>query len=431
MRNKRIATLLLVGTLMIATCGASTACRGKDNKKHVLFGAYEQDNNLDNGKEKIEWIVLAQDGDKDLLISKNILDWQPFNKSESDVTWETCTLRKWLNETFLNEAFSSGEQNNVIGAEVTPDKKSEPEYTTLDKVFVLSLSEAKKYIGGSKCDTTAYCLERSGGNDAAGWVAGYWFLRTPGDSLSQITYASSDGIVTSSNKTFQSTPSVEVSSCLGVRPVIWVNHDAVTEVTTEQTAASEPAFETISFGTYEQDNKEGNGKENIEWFVLAREGDKALIVSKYVLATKEFGDSEFPGDTWDTTYLRTWLNDEFLNEAFSQEEQSKILSTTVTADKNPRYDLNPGNDTTDKVFLLSIDEAKKYFSSDGMRQSQETASADRSSQKGGNNAVWWLRSTGINSQSTAYVNVGGEIIYSGHPKETWMHGVRPAMWVRI
>ena len=81
--------------------------------KYITFGSYEQDNNTSNDKENIEWLVLDVLGDEAIVISKYALDCQQYNTSFTDVTWETCSLRKWLNETFLNAAFSSTEQNSI------------------------------------------------------------------------------------------------------------------------------------------------------------------------------------------------------------------------------------------------------------------------------------------------------------------------------
>ena len=70
----------------------------------VYFGTYEQDNDTSNGKEDIEWLVLAKKGNRILVISDKALDRQPYNSSRTRVTWETCTLRKWLNNDFINAA---------------------------------------------------------------------------------------------------------------------------------------------------------------------------------------------------------------------------------------------------------------------------------------------------------------------------------------
>jgi hypothetical protein len=76
---------------------------------YVTFGSYEQDNDLSNGKEDIEWLVLARENNKALLISRYSLDNQPYSEHTEEVPWENCSLRKWLNDNFLNEAFSSDE----------------------------------------------------------------------------------------------------------------------------------------------------------------------------------------------------------------------------------------------------------------------------------------------------------------------------------
>ena len=111
--------VLLTALALLIVC---SSCSGKDDsdsgKKEsrvysvaagdiVSFGTYEQDNNTSNGKENIEWLVLAKEGKRVLIISKYVLDCQQYNSTRTSVTWETCSLRKWLNETFLNAAFSS------------------------------------------------------------------------------------------------------------------------------------------------------------------------------------------------------------------------------------------------------------------------------------------------------------------------------------
>ena len=66
----------------------------------ITFGKYEQDNKKSNGKEDIEWIVLAREGNKVLVLSRYALASKPYNNKKTDVTWETCSLRKWLDKDF-------------------------------------------------------------------------------------------------------------------------------------------------------------------------------------------------------------------------------------------------------------------------------------------------------------------------------------------
>ena len=127
----------------------------------------------------------------------------------------------------------------------------------------------------------------------------------------------------------------------------------------------------VFFGTYEQDNDSSNGKEDIEWLVLAKNGNKTLVISKYALDA-QFYSTEATA-TWETSSLRTWANDTFLKGAFSADEQQQILSANVSADENPEWIVDPGNATIDKVFLLSIEEAEEYFATNESRRCSLTA----------------------------------------------------------
>ena len=85
---------------------------GADVGDTVTFGTYEQNNNYSDGNESIEWIVIDKQEDKIMVVSKCIIAMQPFNTTnEGHISWEKCTLRKWLNNDFLNEAFSDAEKN--------------------------------------------------------------------------------------------------------------------------------------------------------------------------------------------------------------------------------------------------------------------------------------------------------------------------------
>lgn len=111
----------------------------------VSLGAYEQDNVYTDGKEKIEWIVLEIDEAERnvLLLSKYVLDCEPYDSSDSEVTWAECSLREWLNGEFFNSAFSQMEQS-IIAETATTVKASDIE--TNDKVFLLSAEETRAYF---------------------------------------------------------------------------------------------------------------------------------------------------------------------------------------------------------------------------------------------------------------------------------------------
>jgi len=189
--------------------------------------------------------------------------------------------------------------------------------------------------------------------------------------------------------------------------------------------------DTVLFGAYEQDNNTSNGKEGIEWRVLAKEGGKLLIISEYALDCQQYNTSS-TNVTWETCSLRKWMNGTFLNAAFSTEEQAQIQSTNVSADKNPEYRANPGNATTDKVFLLSITEVEKYFTSDSARQCKPTKYAVANGayvNSDNGNCWWWLRSPGCDQKCAAYVHGFGSVRYSGNTVSSGNDCVRPALWI--
>lgn len=197
--------------------------------------------------------------------------------------------------------------------------------------------------------------------------------------------------------------------------------------------------DTITFGAYEQDNNTSNGKEAIEWTVLDKDGMSLLLISKQALDCQQYNTS-YTDVTWESCSLRKWMNGTFLNKAFNAEEQTQIQNTTVSADKNPEYNTNPGNATTDKVFLLSINEVEKYFNSDEARKCAPTAYAKAQgaytsdiykTASGAATCWWWLRSPGLNQNYAAYVLNDGSVYYFGDCVDTVIDAVRPALWINL
>lgn len=192
--------------------------------------------------------------------------------------------------------------------------------------------------------------------------------------------------------------------------------------------------EKVFFGSYEQDNDTSNGKEDITWIVLAKEDNKILAISEKALDCKPYNNEKYTKVTWETCALRKWLNSSFINSAFSSEEKAKIPTVTVSADKNPKYSTDPGNATQDQVFLLSIAEAEKYFSSNSARRCTPTEYAIANGAE--RSCLWWLRSPGKYSEHAADVQSGGDIYYAGYLYRTISAydgdlAVRPAMWISI
>ena len=192
------------------------------------------------------------------------------------------------------------------------------------------------------------------------------------------------------------------------------------------------AGDYVFFGEYEQDNNTANGKENIEWLVLEVNDGKALVISKHALDCKLYNTS-FTAVTWETCTLRKWLNNDFINVAFSADEKAMIPTVTVSADKNPEHSTNPGNATQDQVFLLSITEANKYLSSDSARQCEPTdfAVANVAWERDSGNCWWWLRSPGYRQNTATYVRDDGGVVEFGLHVHYDDFAIRPALWIDL
>lgn len=180
----------------------------------------------------------------------------------------------------------------------------------------------------------------------------------------------------------------------------------------------------VQFGTYEQDNNTTNGNEVIDWVVLDRQDGKLLVISKNVLDYTQYKKGDYCGEaTWETSSLRKWLNNNFLELAFSSNEQAMIQTT------------NGSSSETDKLFVLSVEEANTYFSSSFERScvpSYYVGSLRKMLRNGTDydSCSWWLRSTGSNQYRAAYVAGDGQISELGCENNQYA-GVRPVLWISI
>ena len=189
---------------------------------YIVFGRYEQDGDLSNGPEPIEWEIVAEENGRMLLISRYILDCQPYNTELEDVTWETCSLRAWLNDYFYNTAFNSVEQNRILSVTLSnPDNAyygTEGGNDTVDKGFCLSFDEVlnnyefsvwyedDQYgqvnefdrVDSLMANVSQYAVDQGvrGIDDYDEW--GDWWLRTPGNSGYTVCYVNNRTYTTGS-----------------------------------------------------------------------------------------------------------------------------------------------------------------------------------------------------------------------------------------
>lgn len=223
------------------------------------------------------------------------------------------------------------------------------------------------------------------------------------------------------------------------------------------------SWDCIYFGNYWQDDTNGDGKEDrngrkkpIKWRVLSVNGDDAFLLADQNLDAKEY-HSNYSDVTWEGCTLRSWLNgygsdrnlgnidyssDNFLDTAFTNIEQSAIFNTLVINDDNPEYGTEGGNDTLDKVYLLSIAEASKteygFFSDfDQSNDTRIAINTDYVEEQGAytdsdtGSGWWWLRSPGDNTGRASEVNCDGCGYGHGVNANYDYDAVRPALHLNL
>lgn len=190
--------------------------------------------------------------------------------------------------------------------------------------------------------------------------------------------------------------------------------------------------DVFAFGEYEQDNNIDNGKEPILWVVAESDNNRKLLVSKYAIDCRPYNSND-GYVTWESSSIRKWLNDNFLCEAFNADEQSLIDNSVVSADDNSHFDTNAGKDTKDRVFLLSIEEANKYFYDDKSRICGLTNYVASKNPRYFESGIcwWWLRTPGAQQNTAAAVNHSGGISVRGDIVNSELNCIRPALWIDL
>ena len=213
-------------------------------------------------------------------------------------------------------------------------------------------------------------------------------------------------------------------------------------------------WECINFGTYPQ--AADGTKAPVKWRVLKVEDSTALLLSDKNLDMLEY-DTSIQASDWESSSLRSFLNSDFYNEAFTADERAAVKEVTISNPDSPVWFTEGGNDTSDKVFCLSIEDVFNkaygfmdngfskggvsgkngawYSVADGTRKAVNTAYA--ASKEGyytevqGNVASWWLRSPGYNRLSAAGVSSNGAVYAAKSYMIRRNMAVRPALYIDL
>jgi hypothetical protein len=406
--------------------------------------------------------VLDVQEDKALLITEEVIGKQPYNDYDDGIhrsgysweyntSWESCTLRRYLNDEFLQK-FTPEQQNMILEADnANPDNlwyDMEGGNSTLDKIFLLSLEEADRYFGNSE--------DYAAGKNNAGEISNehdadrqakdssdsvYWWLRSPGSESFCAAFIKLCGSINVMGE--------HSRNSLGVRPALWLNlksdgeRCSVDAENTEDVAVSVLQGEkrNLPFGKY-------------KWRVLDVQEDKALLITESVIEKRPYHESNnYPLDRhtpwekwstvtfkWESCTLRHYLNEEFL-QGFTSRKQNMILETDNANPENLWYGTGDGNSTQDKIFLLNLNEVDKYFGNSGDYESGGEGyggsfcneyDGDRQAKDAESKfSPWWLRSTGDRGTCAAYVGSDGGVSVTGAYADECGGGVRPALWLDL
>lgn len=401
----------------------------------------------DGKKDALKWKVLeySEDGKSALVVSEFIIDQAHFNNKKTDVTWETCDIRSWLNNKFYTEAFSEAERSLIKKSEVVnednPVTGAKGGNDTKDHIFLLSCSEVDKYF-------------RSNGNlhDMTGRICGFidgeaywWALRTPGANNGCIA------VIDDRGRIFDSVIDEEgfsVNSWIGIRPAFWIdltddiinNNDL--SIGGRQTVSASDIYVTFGswdcaeFNSEEYEFTKDGKKEALEWQIFDYDpvNNKILLVSRYLIdnlkyckTPEGFTWKDKMNVTWEDATIRLWLNNEFYKEAFSDEERAVICKTENVNEDNDEYGTPGGKNTFDNLFLLSLGELEKYCKTD----IRHAYALNRiCSFINGEAGMWYLRTPGDKAGCAVFVESYGDVAVRGNYVDS-ERGIRPAFWMEL
>lgn len=333
----------------------------------VTFGTYPLRSYDDF--DGIEWIVVKKSGTKVTLLSRYVIDSHIFHNKNEKTTWQSCSLNKWLNDTFKSNAFTTAEQNLINGDITLP-----------------SLDEARDMPSDLLVGMfTPYAISRGGDSGRCmWWLRDGYKTRTSISSGEECFCAS---LVKETGEVLEARMQVNFKG-KGVRPQIQIDFDRQGGTTTGggTTVKTTPApgkpgrlmkgnqivtsidalkmYDDVTFGTYPQEAYDQY--DPIRWIVIGKDGTKVRLLSTFALDCQKYQDP-YAAISWRFCTLNTWLNEDFMAMAFTAEEQAALA---------------------EYITLLSEDEANELPAE--LLATRSTAYAvERGVDE--NRCIWWLR----------------------------------------
>lgn len=340
----------------------------------IKFGRYDKENDSllyykYRSLPEIDWIVLDKQDKKLLLVSKDIIEIYPYEKSldKEKTSWEKCSLNTWLNHNFLDYAFDSEEKNMIIGEEIS----------------ILSESEIKKYLLDKRAYFTNYVkykVERF--LDRNKLLKPEWWIRLDSPYKDNFTIVKEDGKL-------YDMPIFSIGA--GVRPMIWVNSDQhIFNYTQPNVYLLETNYlnlnmgDIVEFGRYPYNLKDTfltpyNDLPRIEWKVINIDKNTIWLITKNIIDLRNYHiTNDIKYLNWEEAAINLWLNSNdkegFYGFAFNAEEKR------IIRDK--------------RINLLNYSEVKLYLKEDTYCRCTDYARGKKGcfrTEDKDDLCEWWLR----------------------------------------
>ena len=181
---------------------------------------------------------------------------------------------------------------------------------------------------------------------------------------------------------------------------------------------------------YHKTEKDYFKYEPIKWRILQSENGEAFLLSDVILDKQLYNEND-KYVTWEKSSLRAWLNKKFIKRAFIDEEREKINITEIINQDNPVYGTEGGNNTFDKIFLLSLSEVSEQQDGEKYGFLDDEIRACGKSDFSKTGSWWWLRSPGYDSGYAAGVYDYGWVYRYGHDVGSSDDGVRPTLHLNL
>ena len=175
------------------------------------------------------WYVLDEQDNRSLILTEKVIEKQSYHNQNSEITWETCSLRNYLNNNFYN-SFNDNDRGKIVEAinenNGNPWDGTNGGNSTSDHVFLLSIAEVVQYFGDSgKLQTKqfgpkgeAWWFDDQYSADRLAKYQGknaWWWLRSPGYISSRAAYIRTNGDVHIHGEGFKGNGG-------GIRPALWL-----------------------------------------------------------------------------------------------------------------------------------------------------------------------------------------------------------------